>query len=97
MDSKLYPQNYQLGAVFENKDCGSDIEEREGNCILPVHMIPNWHTLELTTVLHHFDKMVQAHAVHHKTKSINKQVYGHSQSKYHITKGINGVPQGSAQ
>jgi hypothetical protein len=63
MASKLYPQNHQLGAVVENKDCGSDIEEGENDCILPVRMIPDWRALELTTVLHHFNKMVQAHAV----------------------------------
>jgi hypothetical protein len=36
MASKLYPQNHQLGAVVENKDFGSDIEEGENNRILPV-------------------------------------------------------------
>jgi hypothetical protein len=97
MASKLYPQNHQLGAVVENKDCGSDIEEGENDRILSVQMIPDWRALELTTVLHHFDKMVQAHAVHHKTKLVNKQVYGRSKSKYRITKGINGVPRGLPQ
>ena len=42
MASKLYPQNHQLGAVVENKDCGSDIEEGENNHILPVRMITDW-------------------------------------------------------
>jgi hypothetical protein len=38
--------------------------------------------------------MVLAQAVHHKTKSVNQQVYGRSKSKYRLTKGIDGVPQG---
>jgi hypothetical protein len=90
MAAKIYPQNHQLGAVVNNKDCGSDIEDAEDNSgQLPVQMVPNWCSL-----LHHFDKMVQAEEVHHKTKSVNKQVYGRSISRYRITKGIEGVPWG---
>jgi hypothetical protein len=57
-------------------------------------MILNWPALILTTALHHFDKMVQAEAVHHMKKSVNKQVFGHSVSRYRITKGIEGIPWG---
>jgi hypothetical protein len=94
MAAKLYPQNHQLGVVVDNKDCGLDIEDVENIGLLPVQIIPDWRALELTTILHHFDKMVLAQAVHHKTKSVNQQVYGRSKSKYQLTKGINGVPRG---
>jgi hypothetical protein len=61
MAAKIYPQNHQLGAVVNNKDCGLDIEVAENNIGgLPVQMIPNWRALKLTAVLHHFDKMDQA-------------------------------------
>jgi hypothetical protein len=94
MAAKLYPQNHQLGVVVDDKDCGLDIEDEENIGVLPIQMIPNWCALKITTVLHHFDKMIQAQAVHRKTKSVNQQVYGHSKSKYHLTQGINRVPHG---
>ena len=37
--------------------------------------------------------MVMAQAVHHKTKSINNQVYGRSATKFRHTKGIEKVPR----
>jgi hypothetical protein len=67
MTAKLYPQNHQLGVVVANKDCGSDIEDVKNIGVLPVQMILDLCALELTTILHHFDKMAQALAVHHKT------------------------------
>jgi len=36
MTAKIYPNNQQLGAVLEQKDCVSDIEEAEKKYEAPV-------------------------------------------------------------
>jgi len=93
MAAKVYPTNHQLGAVLEHKGCVSDIEEAEKKDEAPVRRIPDWRAHSLTTTLHHFDTMVMAQAVHHKTKSINSQVYGRLATKFRHTKGLNKVPR----
>ena len=60
MVAKFYPQNIPLGAVIERKECGSDIEDGPNDSLLPVRWIPDWRALDLTSVLHNFDKMVIA-------------------------------------
>lgn len=94
MAAKVYPQNVTLGAVLERKECGSDIEDGENDRELPVRWVPDWRAEDLMTVLHHFDTMVIAQAVHHKAQSVNAQMYGRSESITRTTKGIEGVPRG---
>ncbi|KAH9443223.1 hypothetical protein MJO28_014680 [Puccinia striiformis f. sp. tritici] len=93
MTHKLYPDNHQLAVVLTDKDTHSDIEEGPTENDLPVRRISDWQSDSLTTVMHHLDRMVQAEAEHHKTRSGHQEIYGCSKSKFETTKGIQGVPR----
>lgn len=47
----------------------------------------------MSTVLHGLDKMVISQATHHKSKSVNQEIYGRSKSTFSKKKGIDGVPR----
>ncbi|OAV87174.1 hypothetical protein PTTG_04915 [Puccinia triticina 1-1 BBBD Race 1] len=93
MAGKLYPKNHQLAVVLAVKDTHSNIEEGASASVQPTRILPVWQSDSLTTILHGLDKMVLAQAQHHKTKSVNDNVYGCFKSSHGHTKGINGVPR----
>ncbi|KAA1119705.1 hypothetical protein PGT21_032198 [Puccinia graminis f. sp. tritici] len=93
MAGKVLRGNINLAHICEDKDCGSDVEDGP-NDSLPVTLSPNWRSGSLTSILHCFDKMVQAQATHHQTIKNNLLVYGRSQRLFKTFTGIRGVPRG---
>ena len=93
MAAKLYPNNHQLAVVLADKDTHSDIEEGASALVQPTRILPVWRSDSLTTIVHGLDKMVLSQAQHHKTKSVNDNVYGRFKSSHGHTKGIHGVPR----
>ncbi|OAV91125.1 hypothetical protein PTTG_28073 [Puccinia triticina 1-1 BBBD Race 1] len=93
MASKLFPNNHQLAVVLADKDTHSEIEDGDKLGDRPVRVSPVWRADSLSTMLHGLDKMVISQATHHKTKSVNQDIYGQARSTFSKKKGINGVPR----
>ncbi|OAV87600.1 hypothetical protein PTTG_29367 [Puccinia triticina 1-1 BBBD Race 1] len=93
MVDKLFKDNISLANIIENKECGSDLEDGDGD-VAPASRIPDWRSLDLTNILHSLDKMFIAQGQHHRTIAANETLYARSHRNFKITKGLKGVPRG---
>ena len=93
MADKVFVANTGLAMVLEDSNCHSDIEDGPDGTA-PVGIVAPWRSVQLSSILHNLDHMVQAQTTHPKTIETNKSMYKRSKRNHtKVVGGAVGVPR----